>query len=274
MPSPPVVLTLAGSDSSAGAGVQADLKTFAAHGVHGVCAVTAIVAEVPGAVSRIAPVEASLFDAQLKRVVSAFPIATAKTGMLATAENVTVAADFARAHRGIPLVVDPVLRAGTGTPLLTEDGIEILKRDLLPLARLVTPNVPEAEALLGAPILTPDDFAEAPRRLHDRYGCDVLLKGGHSAFDPHEVSDHAWIDGRAHLFTRPRLGVPDVHGTGCALSAAIAANLALGCRLADAIERAAAYLAAALAQHHSWQGAGGLIEALNPFPDGVDFRRP
>jgi len=274
MSSPPVALTLAGSDSSAGAGLQADLKTFAAHGVYGVCAVSALVAEVPGEVVRVSPVDPTLFEAQLKGVVSAFPVAAAKTGMLATAENVAVAAAFAQSHPDIPLVVDPVLRAGSGSALLTPEGFREMKHRLLPLARLITPNRPEAESLLDTSILTSGDFAAAPRRLHELYGCNVLLKGGHFADDSPEVCDHAWIDGEARVFSRPRLAVPDVHGTGCVLSAAITAQLALGHDLGAAIDRATAYLAAALARHHVWRRGEGFIEALNAFPDGVDFTRP
>ncbi len=235
---------------------------------------TAIVADVPGSVASVQPVDRTLLGAQLERVASAFPLSAMKTGMLADAGLVEEIVSFVKRHPGLPLVVDPVLRAGAGAPLLTEEGVGLLLRDLLPLARLVTPNLPEAERLLGEPILSRETFAAAPRRLHERYGCDVLLKGGHFAEDGPEVSDHAWIDGEALVFARPRLAVPDVHGTGCTLSAAIAARLSLGQPLATAIEGAALYLAASLAQHHRWAGPGGGIEALNHFPDGVECARP
>jgi len=268
--SPPIALTIAGSDSSAGAGVQADLKAFAAHGVHGVCAVTAIVAEVPGAVTRIEAVEATLLNAQIQGLAHAFPLSAMKTGMLANEALVAAVIDFARAHPALPLVVDPVIRAGAGTVLLDEAGLTLMKSALLPLARLITPNLPEAEILLGSPIRSEDDFAAAPRRLHERYGCDVLLKAGHFASADETISDHAWIDGAARLFSRPRLVVPDVHGTGCTLSAAITARLARGEDLVTAVDGATRYLAASLAQHHHWEGPGGEIEALNAFPDGVE----
>ena len=267
---PPIALTIAGSDSSAGAGLQADLKTFAAHGVHGVCAVTAIVAEVPGSVTRIEPLDQTLLNAQLKGVASAFPLSAMKTGMLATEGLVAVVVEFAQAHPHLPLVVDPVIRAGAGAALLDEAGLAMMKSHLLPLARLITPNLPEAEILLGSPIRSVEDFAAAPRQLHERYGCDVLLKAGHLASSDERISDHAWISGEAHLFTRPRLAAPDVHGTGCTLSAAITARLARGEDLATAIEGATRYLAAALAGHHRWEGPGGRIEALNAFPHGVE----
>jgi hydroxymethylpyrimidine/phosphomethylpyrimidine kinase len=267
---PPIALTIAGSDSSAGAGLQADLKTFAAHGVHGVCAVTAIVAEVPGAVTRIEAVDSTLLNAQLEGVGSAFPLSAMKTGMLAKEALVASAIDFAKAHPSLPLIVDPVIRAGAGAALLDEAGLVLMKSGLLPLARLITPNLPEAEILLGSPIRSADDFAAAPRQLHERYGCDVLLKAGHFASTDETITDHAWIDGVAHRFSRPRLAVPDVHGTGCTLSAAITARIARGEDLVMAIDGATRYLAAGLAQHHRWEAPGGGIEALNAFPDGVE----
>lgn len=271
---PPIALTIAGSDSSAGAGLQADLKAFAAHGVYGVCAVTAIVAEAPGSVTRIEALDAPLLSAQMERVASAFPIAAIKTGMLANADLVAEVASFVRSHPAIPLVIDPVLRAGAGAPLLDEGGLAVLQQELLPLARLVSPNRPEAEALLGTPIRSTADFAAAPRRIHERYGCDVLLKAGHFSDENREIiSDHAWISGEALLFSRPRLRVPDVHGTGCTLSAAITARLARGESLASSIEGATRYLASCLAGHHHWDGPGGGIEALNAFPDGVECGR-
>jgi len=270
-PSPPVVLTIAGSDSSAGAGIQADLKTFAALGVYGVNAVTAIVAEVPGEVAAISAVNTTLLVDQLKRVRSAFSLGAAKTGMLANGDLVGVVADFFEANRGIPLVIDPVIRAGAGSTLLDAEGLELMKERLFPLARLVTPNLPEAETLLGGQIRDAAALALAPRQLHERYGCDFLVKGGHFSGGD-EVTDYAWIAGKAVIFSRPRLAVPDVHGTGCTLSAAISAQLAHGHDLPDAITRATTYLAAALAQHHRWTVGNRTIEALNHFPDGVEWR--
>lgn len=269
---PPVALTIAGSDSSAGAGIQADLKTFAAHGVYGVNALTAIVAEVPGDVSTFSAVNSTLLHHQLKRVGSSFYLNAAKTGMLANAELVEVVAAFFTEHSGVPLVIDPVIRAGAGTELLTPEGVILLKEKLIPLARLVTPNLHEAEALLGSEIRNIAEFSAAPQRLHDRYGSNFLVKGGH--FDGGDtVVDHAWIDGVKFVFSHPRLIVSDVHGTGCTLSAAITAELAGGRDLPGAIERATEYLTTCLAQHFSWPVHGDLIEALNHFPDSVVFPR-
>ena len=269
-PAPPVALTIAGSDSSAGAGIQADLKTFAAHGGYGVNAVTAIVAEVPGTVSAFEALDATLLGHQLKRVSSAFSLKAAKTGMLGNAELVEVVAQFFAGHASIPLVIDPVIRAGAGTALLTPEGLERLKDRLIPLACLVTPNLPEAEILLGTVIRSAEDLSSAPERLYDRYGSHFLVKGGH--FNGGDtVTDHAWIAGEKFLFSHPRLAVPDVHGTGCTLSAAITAQLACGRDLPEAILLATRYLTVCLEQHFSWPGRERTIEALNHFPDGVVF---
>jgi len=269
-----VALTIAGSDSSAGAGVQADLKTFAAHGVYGVCAITSLVAESPGSVTRIEAVNSALLADQIESITSFFSLSSVKTGMLATADLVGVVARFVREHPEIPLIVDPVLRASAGNLLLSNDGLERLKDELLPLARLVTPNVPEAEILLGEPIRSPEDFLTSAQRLHERYGCDFLVKGGHFVEgDPLFATDHAWIAGEYRTFSRPRLSVPDLHGTGCTLSAAIAAQIALGHDTATAISGATRYLAACMEQHFSWSAGGVSIEALNHFPDEVEFAR-
>lgn len=190
--------------------------------------------------------------------------------MLANGDLVGVVADFFTANCDIPLVIDPVIRAGAGTSLLDPEGLEQMKTRLFPLARLVTPNLPEAEALLGTRIADAAALALAPRQLAERYGCDFLVKGGHLT-EGDEVTDHAWIGGEAIVFSRRRLSVPDVHGTGCTLSAAIAAQLAHGRDMATAIFRATDYLAAALVQHHRWTVGDRTIEALNHFPDGVEL---
>ncbi len=267
---PPVALTVAGSDSSAGAGIQADLKTFAAHEVYGINVVTALVAESPGAVISNCPVDSTLLNQQLYRVKSAFPINSIKTGMLATADIVEAVAAFRETCPDIPLVIDPVMRAGAGAELLTRDGLSALQKKLIPLASLVTPNLPEAERLLGTSIRSKSDFSDAPRQLFERYGSAFLVKGGHFS-DGVMVTDYAWIEGELLDFSRPRLQLPDVHGTGCTLSAAIAAQLARGRTLREAIRMATVYLNACLEQHFAWNAEGSSIEALNHFPHGVEF---
>lgn len=269
-PSPPRALTIAGSDSSAGAGVQADLKTFAAHGIYGLNAVTAVVAEVPGSVASIEAVDPTGLGHQLNRVRSVFSPSTAKTGMLANEANVEVVAHFFEKNPDIALIIDPIIRASAGAELLTAAGLERLKASLLPRATLITPNLPEAEILLGREISTSESFAAAPKRLFEIYGCNVLLKGGHFSTED-TITDVAWIDGAIHEIVHEKLSLPDIHGTGCALSAAIAARLAQGKELIKAIEGATHYLTAALEQHHCWSIHDQEIRALNHFPFGVDF---
>lgn len=267
--SPPFALTIAGSDCSAGAGIQADLKTFAAHGVYGLSAITAIVAESPGTVSAASPVDPTLLDQQLNRVrsfiqpclVSGFCI---KIGMLGNAELVRVVIDFLQENPDFPVVIDPVIRASAGAELLSPDGIELLKSGLLPLATLVTPNLPEAEILLGEQ-LSP---REAAREIAERFGCSTLVKGGHAATEE-SVVDFALIDGKSFAFPHPRLDVPDLHGTGCTLSSAIAARIACGDGLSKAVEKGIAYLTATMSQHFHWTGSDK-TRALNHFPDDVE----
>ena len=265
--SPPVALTIAGSDSSAGAGVQADLKTFAAHQVYGVNALTGIVAEAPGSVSRVQPVDSTLLGAQLNRVSSAFPIHALKTGMLATADNISVVADFVRERTDTPFVVDPVMRATAGPNLLDAAGRELLKSELIPLATLVTPNLPETADLLGVDP-QPLNPADAATQLFEAYGAGFLFKGGH-AEKSSTVVDFACISGNLFEIPHPRLEVPDVHGTGCTLSATITARLALGQSLLEAITGGVSYLTDCLETHFSWPQSGG-SESLNHFPNSVD----
>lgn len=267
--SPPVALTIAGSDSSSGAGMQADLKTFAAHSVYGVNALTATVAEVPGEVARFDATDPTLLGHQLNSVSSHFPIVAAKTGMLANAENVLVTADFAKHHPTIPFVIDPVIFATAESQLLSDAGVEKMKTDLLPHALLATPNLPEAEALLGCSISTEADLANSPRQLFERYGCAFLVKGGHFG-NGDSITDYSWIDGEPLHFTHKRLKVADTHGTGCTLSAAITANLAKGKPVTEAIRSGIDYLTRALGSQYQWQQNGDTIAALNHFPDGVE----
>lgn len=272
MNSPPIALTIAGSDSSSGAGMQADLKTFAAHGVYGVNALTATVAEVPGEVAQFAATDPTLLGHQLNSVKSHFPIAAAKTGMLATAEIVERVTEFASDNPGIPLVVDPVIFATAEARLLSEAGVEEMKTSLLPKAALVTPNLMEAVSLLGSYITTEEELATAPQRLFDRYGANFLVKGGHFT-EGETITDYLWLNDATVSYSHPRLDIPDTHGTGCTLSAAITANLAKGQTLDHAVGNAINYLTNCLQQHHRWTANGIDIAALNHFPDGVDFSR-
>jgi hydroxymethylpyrimidine/phosphomethylpyrimidine kinase len=254
---PPVVLTIAGSDNSAGAGAQADLKTFAALGVYGLTAITCVVAEVPGRVSAIHPVPADVVAEQIRLCLASFPVAAIKTGMLHSTEIVLNVCDLLEAT-AMPLVVDPVMVATSGHRLLREEAVELYKTRLFKRATVVTPNMDEAAVLTGAAVGTLDDMRSAGTDLVEKYGCAWLLKGGHLGGD--EAIDLLFLaDGRVSEFRSPRVADVSTHGTGCTTSAAIAAGLARGVRLEEAVARAKALVTAAIRNHHRW----GDIHALN-----------
>lgn len=252
---PPVALTVAGSDSGGGAGLQADLATFAAFGVFGTTAVTAVTAQHTAAVLGVHPIPAAFVDQQIGAVLGDLPVAAVKTGMLASAA--TVRAVARRAARGdLPnLVVDPVLVASTGRPLLDDEGPEAYRRDLIPHARVVTPNTREAELLTGVTITGPDDMVTAAERLADTGAEVVVVKGGH--LPGGRSPDVVVHGGRTVLLDAPRVETANDHGTGCTLSAAVAAQLALGVEPMVAVEAAKAYVRTAIEGAVSWRlGAG------------------
>jgi hydroxymethylpyrimidine/phosphomethylpyrimidine kinase len=238
-------LTIAGSDSSGGAGIQADLKTFAAFGLYGASAITAVTAQSTKGVEAIAPLPADLVTAQIEAVAGDLAIHATKVGMLATAAIVEAVA-AAVEELDLPLVVvDPVLVSTTGDRLLDADGVQALRLELMPLARVVTPNIPEAEALSGRRIASADDAREAARRIHDMGASAVIITGGHSGGP--DVVD-LLFDGRAfHEFRVPRVESAHTHGTGCTFASAVAAGLALGRELPEAAARAQQYVAGAIA---------------------------
>jgi hydroxymethylpyrimidine/phosphomethylpyrimidine kinase len=256
----PVALTIAGSDSSAGAGIQADLKTFSAFGVYGLTAVTCVVAETPGRVSKIEPVSADLVREQIEVVLRSFPVGAIKTGLLFSAEIITQVAAALREHRSIPLIIDPVMVATSGDPLLQDDAVGKYERDLFPLATLLTPNLNEAAVLLGKPINDLAAMREAGEILAKKYGTAVLLKGGHLAGD--QAIDLLFLNGNVIEFSAPFSRGIATHGTGCTYSAAIAAGLANGLSLEESVRRAKEFVSAAIAQHHAWND----IHALNHSP--------
>lgn len=256
----PVALTIAGSDSSAGAGIQADLKTFAALGVYGLTAITCVVAETPGRVSKIEPVSAGLVREQIEVLLRGFPVAAIKTGLLFSAEIIREIASVFRRERPRALVIDPVMVATGGDALLQEDAIEAYEGDLFPLATLVTPNLDEAARLIGKPVTDLAAMRGAGEILADKYGTSVLLKGGHLAGA--EATDLLFICGNVIEFSAPFTRGVATHGTGCTYSAAIAAGLARGLSLEEAIRRAKNFVNAAIAQHYTWND----IHALNHAP--------
>jgi hydroxymethylpyrimidine/phosphomethylpyrimidine kinase len=241
----PVALTIAGSDSGAGAGIQADLKTFAAHGVYGVCAITAITAQNTQGVAAVQVVSADVVRAQVQAVVADFPVRAAKTGMLATAELVGVVAAAVRELRIPNLVVDPVMVAKSGDALLAPDAVDAIRTALLPLAVVVTPNLPEAEALAGLAIRSEHDAEEAARRIAALGPGAVIVKGGHA--ESPDIVDLLFDGVTVRAFPQPRIPGSDTHGTGCTFAAAVAAHLALGHPLADAVPAAQRYIAGAIA---------------------------
>ncbi len=265
---PPVALTIAGSDNSAGAGIQADLKTFAALGVYGLTTVTCVVAEVPGIVTDIAPIPPKNVAEQIRLSFEAFPIDALKTGMLFSPPILeavcdTLEAEFAAAGAARPaLVVDPVMVASSGDRLLQPECIGIYQERLLPMATLVTPNLDEAAVLLGRKPADPTEMLEAGHELCRRFGAAFLMKGGHLEGPACDLLVKP--DGTHLSSITPRINDVSTHGTGCTFSAAITAGLARGESLEGAFETAKAYVHRAIAQYHRWTtDRGGRTDALN-----------
>jgi len=243
---PPVVLSIAGSDSGGGAGIQADLKTYSALGVFGTTAITCVTAQNPEGVYGIQALDNDLVLKQIKAVCDSFPVTVAKTGMLYSAEIVrVVAAEDIR--EGIPiLVVDPVMVAASGARLLKADAIQAIKEALLPQARVVTPNLHEAEILCGHSIANIDELRQAAREIGDHFDVACVAKGGHLGGD--EVIDVLYDEGEEHVFASPRIKAAETHGAGCAFSAALTAYLARRELMHDAVRLAKAYVFQALNQ--------------------------
>lgn len=237
----PVALTIAGSDSSANAGLQADLLTFAAHDVFGTTAATCLTAQNPDGITAIEVLPPQFVEEQILQIDRYFKLHALKTGMLYTAEIIGVVTKFLVERPAVPAVVDPVMVATSGTVLLRTEAIAALRERLLTRAALVTPNLDEVAVLLGNKPAGADDMTGAGRRLARDYGVPFLVKGGHLRGDA--IADVlAMPDGRTRTFSSQRLAGIDTHGSGCTLSAAIAANLAKGFKLEPAVEAARTYL--------------------------------
>ncbi len=254
-------LTVAGSDNSAGAGIQADLKTFSAHGCYGLTAVTCVVSEVPGLVSGIQPVRAGLVQSQIELCLEAFPVRAAKTGMLYSTEIVK-AVTRALYGRGFPIVVDPVMMASSGDPLLKPSAIQACRELLFPLATLVTPNLDELSLLANRVIPNLKSMREAGKELSQTFGCSFLLKGGH--LKGRRAVDILVSPEGVDEFSEDFVKNVSTHGTGCTYSAAITANLANGKPLRESVAAAKTYITETIRQHLSWPNT----QALNhgPFP--------
>ena len=236
-------LSIAGSDSSGGAGIQADIKTMSAHGVYAMSAITALTAQNTTGVTDILDSTPAFLSAQLDAVFTdIFPDAV-KIGMVSSSELISVIAQKLRQYGARHIVVDPVMVATSGSRLLQENAVQALKTELLPLAEVATPNIPEAEILAEMPISSPEDMERAAELISRRYHCAVLCKGGH---DLNDANDLLWKDGTGRWFKGRRINNPNTHGTGCTLSSAIASNLAKGMDLEEAVRRAKDYISGAL----------------------------
>ncbi len=244
----PAVLTIAGSDSGGGAGLQADLKVFHTLGCFGTSAVTCVTAQNPDEVRCVEAISADSIREQIRTVVDGFPIAAAKTGMLYSAEIIETVADVVEECALEALVVDPVMVATSGSRLLREDAVVALQERLIPKARVITPNLPEAEVLIGRSIDTLEALCAAAQEIGERFGVACALKGGHLESDSAEVVDVLYADGAVDVFSTPRVAVKETHGTGCTFSAVVAAQLAKGDSVKEAVRKAQTFVAEALAQ--------------------------
>lgn len=236
-------LTIAGSDSSGGAGIQADLKTMLANGVYGMSAITALTAQNTTGVTGIMDVTPDFLGEQLDNIFTDIYPDAVKIGMVSAGPLITVIAEKLKKYRAENIVLDPVMVATSGSKLISDDAIHTLKEELLPIAGVLTPNIPEAEVLSGMQIKSEEDMIRAAKRISENWSCAVLCKGGHKLND---ANDLLYQNGSYRWFYGKRIDNPNTHGTGCTLSSAIASNLAKGLALEAAVERAKAYLSGAL----------------------------
>ena len=256
-------LTIAGSDSSGGAGIQADLKTMIANGVYAMTAITALTAQNTTGVQGIFEVTPEFLEQQIDSVFTDIRPDAVKIGMVSSVGLIESIAKKLKQYEAENIVVDPVMVATSGSRLISEDAIGALKELLLPMATVLTPNIPETEVLSGMEVKTADDMIAAAKYIRETYHCAVLCKGGHQLNDANDLlyrnGDYKWFNGK-------RIDNPNTHGTGCTLSSAIASNLAKGYDLDTAVERAKAYISGALAAMLDLgQGSG-------PMDHGFDFR--
>lgn len=237
-------LTIAGSDSSGGAGIQADIKTMVCNGVYAMSAVTALTAQNTMGVTGIMEVPPEFLGEQLDNVFTDIYPDAVKTGMLSGSALIVKTAEKLKEYGAKNIVADPVMVATSGAKLISDEAVETLKEYLLPIADILTPNIPEAEVLSGMAVKTPEDMVLAAEKISESYRCAVLLKGGHCLND---ANDLLYRGGSYRWFTGKRIDNPNTHGTGCTLSSAIASNLAKGYGLDEAVERAKEYISGALA---------------------------
>ena len=258
-------LTIAGSDCSGGAGIQADLKTMTTNGVYAMSVITALTAQNTTGVRAIQETTPAFLKQQIDAIFEdIFPDAV-KIGMVANSELIRVIAERLRFYKAKNIVVDPVMVATSGSALMKNDAVHTLIEELLPIAALVTPNIPEAEILSGLKIGNKEDMLAAAKKIGDTYHCSVLLKGGHSIND---ANDLLYADGEMVWFEGRRIDNPNTHGTGCTLSSAIAANLAKGFSLTESVQKAKDYISGALsAMLDLGQGSGPMDHAFGLHAD-------
>ena len=253
-------LTIAGSDSSGGAGIQADIKTMTMHGVYAMSAITALTAQNTTGVRAIQESTPYFLKQQIDAVFEDIYPDAVKIGMVASSELIRVIADRLRYYDAKNVVVDPVMVATSGSALMKNEAVQTLVEELLPISTLVTPNIPEAQVLSGMDILTKEDMHTAAKKIGDSYGCAVLLKGGHSIND---ANDLLYANGEFSWFEGKRIDNPNTHGTGCTLSSAIASNLAKGYTLTESVQRSKDYISGALAAMLDLgQGSGPMDHAF------------
>ena len=254
-------LTIAGSDSSGGAGIQADIKTMTANGVFAMSAVTALTAQNTTGVTGIMEVSPEFLKEQIDCIFTDIRPDAVKIGMVSSAELIRAIAEKLKEYQAENIVVDPVMVATSGAKLISDDAIGTLKEALLPMADILTPNIPEAEVLSGMEVKTEEDMVKAAEKISRTYHCAVLLKGGHQLNDANDLlcrgEEHRWFYGK-------RIDNPNTHGTGCTLSSAIASNLAKGFGMETAVERAKAYISGALgAMLDLGKGSGPMNHAFD-----------
>ena len=251
------VLSIAGSDSSGGAGIQADLKTMIMNGVYGMTAVTALTAQNTKGVTGILEVSPDFLEKQIDAVFQDIRPDAVKIGMVPSAPLMETIAYCLKKYQAENIVVDPVMVATSGSVLMETEAAAALKKSLLPVADLATPNIPEAEALSGRKIKTSEDMEQAAKKISEVFGCGVLCKGGHSLND---ASDYLFYQGKGRWFRGRKIHNPNTHGTGCTLSSAIASSLAKGYSMEEAVQRAKEYLSGALAAMLDLGGGSGPMD--------------
>ena len=253
-------LSIAGSDCSGGAGIQADIKTMTMNGVYAMSAITAMTAQNTTGVRAIQESTPNFLKQQIDAVFEDIYPDAVKIGMVASSELIRVIAERLRYYDAKNVVVDPVMVASAGSSLIKQEAVQTLIQELLPISTLVTPNIPEAQVLSGLSIETKEDMMIAAKHIGDNYHCAVLLKGGHSIND---ANDLLYANGEIHWFEGKRINNPNTHGTGCTLSSAIASNLAKGYTLAESVQKAKDYVSGALAAMLDLgQGSGPMNHAF------------